>query len=283
MTPDRSTSYQIIKNLSIHAYEDLEFTYEDGMVNVPYVTSSTYQNMQQPSIFCVSFGNKKSPIHPETINHKVITRSLVESAFCCPETEYCILQKQTHGTKGAIIDRISLANALPSMIHEGDFLITNLPNTALGILTADYLPILIADPIKNIVAAIHAGWKGSVGGIVKKAIESLIKEYNCDIESLEVYFGPSARACCYEVIHEFLLELTQYNFWRQTIIQKQDALYFDNVFFSTLLLQELGFKKAQIHTDQAICTICSDKHCSHRASKGAPERQLSTICMHTIK
>lgn len=283
MTPELASSTKLAYYDDVDLHESLEFSYEDGILDLSYIQSPLHQHMQQPAIFCISFGNNTSAIVPESIKHKVVTRNLLPGAFCCPETEYCIVQHQTHGTSGTIIDRDSLPQALPSLLQEGDFLVTNLSDTALGVLTADCLPLLIADPENNVIAAVHAGWKGSVNAIAQKAVATMMRQYNSRISSLEAYFGPAARSCCYEVSPEFIMELSGFPFWRQTIITKEHKLYFDNVKFNTLLLEQLGFKKGQLHTEQAICTICSNNHCSHRSTSGSPERQLSTICMHTIK
>ena len=72
---------------------------------------------------------------------------------------------------------------------KGDAIITNQPNIALGILTADCAPILFYDPKINMIAAAHAGWRGAYKQITKKIIKFYIKK-GSNINNLQVSIGP---------------------------------------------------------------------------------------------
>ena len=81
---------------------------------------------------------------------------------------YPVIQgHQVHGSRVAIVDR-------PDMTREDlegyDALITNLPGVSIGVRTADCVPILLYDPGKCVIAAIHSGWKGTVQMISRKVI-----------------------------------------------------------------------------------------------------------------
>jgi polyphenol oxidase len=82
---------------------------------------------------------------------------------------------------------------------EADCLITTLPNILLGIGTADCVPVLVADTRLRIVAAFHAGWRGTVARIVEQGIAQLRSTHNSNPSDLIAAIGPSIGACCYTV------------------------------------------------------------------------------------
>ena len=85
---------------------------------------------------------------------------------------------------------------------KGDALITNVKNIAIGVLTADCVPILIYDNNLKIISVIHAGWKGAYIGVVKKVIEFLIKN-GSNAKDLIAVIGPSISQKNYEVQKDF--------------------------------------------------------------------------------
>jgi YfiH family protein len=95
-------------------------------------------------------------------------------------------------------DKVLLAEH-SGCLGEGDALMTNSPGIALSIRTADCLPILIADPAKRAIAAIHAGWRGTVQGIVPKTVRAMEVQFGSRPEDLVVAAGPGIGRCCFEV------------------------------------------------------------------------------------
>ena len=86
----------------------------------------------------------------------------------------------------------------------GDALTANLPNVLLGIQTADCLPILLADVRTRAVAAVHAGWRGTLAGILALTVARMQKEYNANPKDLCVALGPAICADNFEVGSEVL-------------------------------------------------------------------------------
>jgi YfiH family protein len=84
-------------------------------------------------------------------------------------------------------------------VGEGDALISNQPGVTLAIRTADCLPILMADPAHRAVAAIHAGWRGTVLEIVPRTVQAMSDQFGTHLEDLVVAIGPGIGACCFEV------------------------------------------------------------------------------------
>jgi polyphenol oxidase len=86
---------------------------------------------------------------------------------------------------------------------KADALITNTRNIAIGVLTADCVPILIYDKNKKIISAIHAGWKGAYKGIIKNVVKFLINK-GCKPNDLTAVIGPCISKKNYEVKKDFI-------------------------------------------------------------------------------
>jgi polyphenol oxidase len=101
--------------------------------------------------------------------------------------------KQVHSARVVWVDGAGHAG-------DGDALVTARPGLALSVITADCVPVLIA--MGDAVAAVHAGWRGVVAGVVPAALAKLreaAEVANGDGAALVAWIGPSIGACCYEV------------------------------------------------------------------------------------
>ncbi len=81
----------------------------------------------------------------------------------------------------------------------GDALVTATPGLALAVSTADCLPVLLADPENRVVAAIHAGWRGTLKRIVQKTVGLMRARFGSNPRKLLAALGPGIQVCCYEV------------------------------------------------------------------------------------
>lgn len=105
--------------------------------------------------------------------------------------------KQVHGVDALIVDRpLSEADQFPG---GWDALVTDQPGVTVAVRTADCVPVLMHDPGRRVVAAIHAGWRGAVAGIVPKTIALMAARFGSACSDLRISIGPSAGPCCYEV------------------------------------------------------------------------------------
>jgi len=96
-------------------------------------------------------------------------------------------------------DVIHLFDAAPAGPWRGDASATNRPGLLLGVQTADCVPILLVDPKTRAVAAVHAGWRGTLQRIVVKAIGKMQMQFGSKPAGLLAAIGPSIGGCCYEV------------------------------------------------------------------------------------
>jgi hypothetical protein len=116
--------------------------------------------------------------------------------------EHLIFPKQTHtGTVKVIsadfFDRDETEKKL--FLNETDAVITNLRNVCVAIKTADCVPVLVYDSVKQVVAAIHAGWRGTAQGIVQNTINQMIAVFGSNPSDLWAGIGPSISPQVYEV------------------------------------------------------------------------------------
>jgi hypothetical protein len=86
--------------------------------------------------------------------------------------------------------------------YAGDALITDRPGLLLAVQVADCLPILLVDAERRVVAAVHAGWRGTLAGIAAKTVGRMRQEFGCRPGRLVAAFGPGIHRCCYEVGRE---------------------------------------------------------------------------------
>jgi hypothetical protein len=105
---------------------------------------------------------------------------------------------QIHGVAVAEIDRPWSAGEGP----KADAMVTRRPGLALGILTADCAPVLLADASAGIVAAAHAGWKGAKAGVIEAVVGAMIR-LGADPANIVAVVGPAIGQDSYEVGGEF--------------------------------------------------------------------------------
>jgi YfiH family protein len=96
-------------------------------------------------------------------------------------------------------DVVRIFDASPTKQCKGDALATNRKGLLLGVRTADCSPVLVVDPKKRVVAAIHAGWRGTLARIVAKTIGQMQMEFGSEPKDLLAAIGPTIGGCCYEV------------------------------------------------------------------------------------
>ena len=87
---------------------------------------------------------------------------------------------------------------------ESDVLVSNDPNVAIAVRAADCVPILLADRVTGSVAAVHAGWRGTVARAATAALDAMRAEFGVRPENLVAAIGPSIGSCCYEVGSELV-------------------------------------------------------------------------------
>ncbi|MGD9901944.1 MAG: peptidoglycan editing factor PgeF [Vicinamibacterales bacterium] len=103
--------------------------------------------------------------------------------------------RQVHGATVAVVESSMPIGSLP----EADALVTDVPGAALAVVTADCVPVLLADRATGVVAAVHAGWRGTAADVAGAAVRLIGVRWAVPPTRLVAAVGPSIGACCYEV------------------------------------------------------------------------------------
>ena len=102
---------------------------------------------------------------------------------------YPVIQgHQVHGSRIAIIDRPDLTR---EELEGYDAFVTNLPGVAIGVRTADCVPILLSDPVHHVIAAVHSGWKGTVLKISRSTVNLMEERFGTRAADLRAVIGPA--------------------------------------------------------------------------------------------
>ena len=167
-----------------------------------------------------------------------------------------------------------LATEVPGLAGEGDALVSDKPGLLVAIRTADCLPILMADLRLHVVAAVHAGWRGTVSGIAPKTIEFMQKRYGTRTEDLAIATGPGIGQCCFEVGPE-VARLFGTIFPERNDLDVKTRI--DLVRANVRQLRQVGITQGQIVT-AGLCTQCGGHlfH-SYRRDREASGRMVSAI------
>ena len=190
--------------------------------------------------------------------------------------------KQTH------TDRVEKINDGDEGIYIKKFdnvdgFVTDKSNKVLMLGFADCTPLLFYDPVKNVIANTHSGWKGTLQTIGVRTVEKMISEYRCKPEDIICCIGPHIRKCHFEVdkdvkdlFHNEFKELEQI----EEIItynEEKNKYYIDTTKINKQILLKVGLKEENI-IDSNICTVCNSDIChSYRAEKELSGRAVTII------
>ena len=112
------------------------------------------------------------------------------------------MSNQVHENHVRVITKADVKeDPYEKVTYEADGLVTDLPGVTLVIFSADCLPILYYDPVRQVVAAAHAGWRGTAADIAGEVVRKMEEVYGCDPQNILAAIGPGIGPCCFET-HE---------------------------------------------------------------------------------
>ena len=162
-----------------------------------------------------------------------------------------------------------------SVIPRADAAVTDVPGMILVVQGADCQPIFLYDPMHQVIANVHAGWRGSIRGIVGKTVRSMSDTFGCRPESIIACIGPSLGPCCAEFTN--YMEEIPPSFW----IYKNRRNFFDFWSITRDQLIDEGLSGNNVHTS-GLCTRCrTDLFFSYRSRK-TTGRFASVIGLCTV-
>ena len=203
--------------------------------------------------------------------------------------ESMVKSKQTHTDIVKLVTRQNGGDGILRPLDENqpyDGLITNEKNLLLCTVEADCLPVYFYDPVKEVIAMVHSGWKGTVKKISEVTIKKMESTFGCRPQDLLVAIGPHICKDCYEVgadmFEEFSRSFDQQDL-QKIFIQKNQEKYLLNLQEAVkLTLTGNGVPASNIFSS-GICTLHSRiqgySFCSYRRTKSKTERMLTAIML----
>ena len=193
------------------------------------------------------------------------------------ETKDIVCSRQVHGKHVAVVTREDCGEIYQPLPREADGFITNEPGVALMVFTADCVPILLHDSQRGVIAAVHAGWRGTAMDITGEAVRKMVEIFGC--ADIQAAIGPCISQCCFETgtdvtdaLHDVLGEDAA-----RCIESRNGAWMVDLKEANRLLLLQAGVRNIAVSDE---CTSClSDKYWSHRRMGTERGSQAAIIVM----
>ena len=180
------------------------------------------------------------------------------------EDNNLILPRQTHGNKVICIDREFIEQSKEQqteLLYGIDAIITNLPQTCIGVSTADCIPILLYDSTRRVVAAVHAGWRGTVADIAKECISTMHSRYGCLTNDIKAIIAPGISIDAFEVGDEVYETFAEAGFPMERIARRYPAAQGEKWHIDLWEANRIQMTECGIKTENIITAgICTYKH-----------------------
>ena len=190
-------------------------------------------------------------------------------------SERVVRMKQVHGAA------VHVATSTPGGTAEADIAISDSPDRVVVVQVADCAPILTSDPAGHVVAASHAGWRGTAADVAGVTVRALTHRYSLSPESLTAAIGPCIGPCCYEVGEELVSGFAAVG-WSEAdstrwFVRRDGRLYLDIWRANADQLERSGVARDRIFVSQ-LCTACHpDWFDSYRRDGGGTGRLAGFI------
>ncbi len=185
---------------------------------------------------------------------------------------------QVHGDRIRVIDS---DGPPPACVPECDGLITARPGVALAVRTADCVPLFFVDPVRRVIGAAHAGWRGTALGMASKMVDAFVGGFASRPEDILAAVGPAVGPCCYQVdapVHAALITHPGADRFLRPC-HEEGRWMLDLALANRQQIGERGVPEANIRT-AGICTACRQElFFSHRASGGCTGRQVNFLML----
>ncbi len=204
------------------------------------------------------------------LNHRLVFQALgLDGAQ--PATVW-----QVHGSK--VIYATAPPQGRPWLDH-ADAMITDVPGLPLIMRFADCIPILLYDPVKNVIGIAHAGWKGTIADVAGSTVRAMADKFGSNPGDIEAGIGPGIGPECYEVGEEVVAAVENAFVTTDGLITRDERgkAHFDLWAANRLALERAGVVSIEV---AGICTAChTDEFYSHRAEHGRTGRFGAVIAL----
>lgn len=175
---------------------------------------------------------------------------------------------QPHQVHGCVVREVTDSLTTRDELEGVDALISNVPGVAISVRTADCIPVLLYDPVHRAVAAVHAGWRGTVLRISCKVVSEMQRRYGTDSADVCAVIGPGIGPESFQVGQEVADAFCEAGFPMEMILQDcgpkrpteanpmQGGLHIDLWKANRWLLEQAGVKPENIQ----VAGICTYRH-----------------------
>lgn len=192
-----------------------------------------------------------------------------------------VFSRQVHKTDVRLVGKADRHEPYAPTPYEADGLITAEKGVPLIIVTADCVPILLHDPVREAIGAVHAGWRGTVADIIGKAVAEMHSLLGCSPLNIRAVIGPCISLCCFETGPEVpeAVKSALGDDASLFIQPSADKYMVDLKGINKRLLERAGVLPGNIETSDECTSCLSNKYWSHRATKGKRGSQASVIML----
>ncbi len=177
------------------------------------------------------------------------------------------IPKQCHSATVLVVDS-------PGAYESCDGLVTAEKHLGLAVVVADCVPLMLVDARRHVVAALHAGWRGTAGRIAERGLDLMRTNFGTEPSDVKAFIGPSADVCCYEVGEEVFSQFPE-----AARVRKNGSVHLDLKGENQRQLLEAGVPAEQIEVSP-YCTICTpDLFHSYRRDRERSGRMVAVIAL----
>lgn len=265
--------------------EQFRLEEQNGVVTLKCIPFEKYQNIRH-GFSTRTGGVSQGHLASMSFSYQKESEAQVDEnfrRFCAANGlpfESLVLTHQTHTTRVRQIDASMKNRGRDRTLRETDGLVTAERGIGLICFTADCVPLLLADPRAGVVAAVHSGWRGTVGKIAKEAVLKM-EAAGARRDQILAAIGPSIGPCCFEVGPEVQKEFTDAfgSALPPAPSGRAGHTMVDLWAANRLVLKEAGLPDTHIYQSE-ICTFCNhETYFSHRYTNGRRGSLIAAIAL----
>lgn len=200
------------------------------------------------------------------------------------QANHLLMPRQVHGNQLAIIDESYFertAEEQVRLIDGVDALVTNLDQTCVGVSTADCVPVLLYDARRGVIAAVHAGWRGTCMRIVETVLQTMSHTFSTKPADVKAVIGPCIRQDAYEVGEEVYEAFSDAHFdMNRVAVKKKDKWHIDLAAANLWQMQLSGVPSGSVY-DCGLCTYLHNADYFSARRQGIESGRIYTGIMLT--
>jgi YfiH family protein len=247
-----------LKSLKTKQTELFRFEIFEDYHEVKHFISGRHGGCSQPPFNGLNLGFGTDDTPENVLENRYILAESIGTPL-----DWFVFPRQTHTANIAVVDiknRGIGSKTRESAINNTDALITNQKNILITVQVADCVPVLLLDTENGVIAAIHAGWRGTVQEITKKTVLKMADHFRSKPENIIAGIGPSIGSCCYEIgqeVYDSFLAIDSTN--SDLFTTKGSSKHLNLWEANKKQLMQLGVTDKNVEI-AGLCTQCNHEH-----------------------